>query len=84
MFPSLSLAQDIGLAILVGAVLVGIVGLGHLRRNRRSHPAEPAAFEGPSVIPAQRTSSAHPMESVELTEAEKEAFAGLIRAFPQR
>ncbi|MER5932270.1 hypothetical protein [Streptomyces sp. NPDC002054] len=84
MFPSISPVQQIGLAILVAAVLVWIVGLGHLRRNGRSRPAEPSAvFKGPSVIPAQRTSSAHPMESVELTEAEKEAFAGLIRAFPQ-
>ncbi|MFB7980663.1 hypothetical protein [Streptomyces vinaceus] len=47
-------------------------------------PPEPGAYEGVAVIPAQRSAAAHPMESVELTEAEEEAFAGLIRTLPLR
>ncbi|MFF3857656.1 hypothetical protein [Streptomyces sp. NPDC002209] len=82
MFPSISPAQEIGLAVLLVATLVWVFGLGHMVRGARSHHPEPGAFEGIAVIPAQRTAAAHPMESVELTEAEEEAFAGLIRTLP--
>ncbi|MEV7728150.1 hypothetical protein ACIRP0_17890 [Streptomyces sp. NPDC101733] len=82
MFPSISLAQEIGVAVLLVAALVWLVGLGHMLWDSRFHHPEPGAFEGLSVIPAQRTTSAHPMESVELTEAEQQAFAGLIRTIP--
>ncbi|MFE6842742.1 hypothetical protein [Streptomyces sp. NPDC057686] len=82
MFPSISAAQEIGLAVLLVATLVWVFGLGHMLWGARSHHPEPAAFEGITVIPAQRTAAAHPMESVELTEAEEEAFAGLIRTLP--
>ncbi|MFB7465375.1 hypothetical protein ACFCZ1_18100 [Streptomyces sp. NPDC056224] len=84
MFPSMSLAQEIGLALLIVAALAWVVGLGHMLRGSRSDLPEPAAYEGLPVIPAQRTSAAHPMESVELTEAEQQAFAGLIRTIPLR
>ncbi|MFD9410454.1 hypothetical protein ACFWBN_26040 [Streptomyces sp. NPDC059989] len=84
MFPSISLAQEIGLAVLLVAALVWVVGLGHMLWDSRFHHPEPGAFEGLSVIPAQRTAAAHPMESVELTEAEQQAFAGLIRTIPLR
>ncbi|MEV7615386.1 hypothetical protein [Streptomyces sp. NPDC089799] len=43
-------------------------------------PATPAIPAIPA-IPGQRTAAAHPMESVELTEAEEQAFAGLVRRF---
>ncbi|WP_405680087.1 hypothetical protein OG239_13655 [Streptomyces sp. NBC_00868] len=82
MFPSISLTQEIGLAVLLAAALVWLVGLGHMLRGSRLRHPEPGAFEGLSVIPAQRGAAAHPMEAVELTEAEKEAFAGLVRRIP--
>lgn len=79
MFPSISLAWEIGLAVLLVAALVWVIGLGHMLRDSRFHHPEPGAFEGLPAIPAQRGAAAHPMESVELTEAEQQAFAGLIR-----
>ncbi|MCY0941983.1 hypothetical protein [Streptomyces antarcticus] len=84
MFPSISLAQEIGLAVLFVAALVWVVGLGHMLWDSRFHHPEPGAFDGLSAIPVQRTRAAHPMESVELTEAEQQAFAGLIRTIPPR
>ncbi|MCX5196564.1 hypothetical protein OOK31_22185 [Streptomyces sp. NBC_00249] len=83
MFPSISLAQEIGLVVLFAAALVWVLGLGHMLWDSRFHHPEPGAYEGLPVIPAQRGRAAHPMESVELTEAEQQAFAGLIRTFPQ-
>ncbi|MEV6579355.1 hypothetical protein AB0M92_14510 [Streptomyces sp. NPDC051582] len=82
MFPSISLAQEIGLAVLLVAALVWVLGLGHMLWDSRFHHPEPAAHQGVAVIPAQRSAATHPMESVELTEAEEEAFAGLIRTLP--
>ncbi|MFD3541227.1 hypothetical protein ACFWUQ_17255 [Streptomyces sp. NPDC058662] len=82
MFPSISLVQEIGLAVLLVAALVRVAGLGHMLWDSRFHQPEPAAFEGLPAIPAQRTAAAHPMESVELTEAEQQAFAGLVRTLP--
>ncbi len=82
MFPSISPAQEIGLAVLLVAALVWVAGLGRIRRDSRSHHPEPGAGAGLAAgpaIPSQRGADAHPMESVELTEAEEEAFAGLIR-----
>ncbi|MFJ6795937.1 hypothetical protein [Streptomyces sp. NPDC091268] len=84
MFPSISLAQEIGLAVLFVAAVLWVVGLGHMLWDSRFHHPEPGAFEGLAVIPAQRGLAAHPMESVELTEAEQQAFAGLIRTIPLR
>ncbi len=81
MFPSISLAQEIGLAVLLVAAIVWVTGLGHMLWDSRFHQPEPAA-EGLPMIPAQRGSAGHPMESVELTEAEKQAFAGLVRTIP--
>ncbi|MFI5637099.1 hypothetical protein ACIA8H_06695 [Streptomyces goshikiensis] len=84
MFPSLSPAQEIGLAVLLVATLVWVLGRGHVPRDGRFHRAEPIApFDGLSAIPAQRGTAAHPMESVQLTEAEEQAFAGLIRSLPR-
>ncbi|MEU9029219.1 hypothetical protein [Streptomyces sp. NPDC048383] len=84
MFPSISPAQEIGLAVLFVAALVWIVGLGHMLWDSRFHHPEPAAYEGLPIIPAQRGPQGHPMESVELTEAEQQAFAGLIRTIAPR
>ncbi|MEU2454712.1 hypothetical protein ABZ605_32075 [Streptomyces sp. NPDC012765] len=82
MFPSISLAQEIGLAVLLVAAIVWVTGLGHMLWGSRFQQPEPAAGEGLPMIPAQRGSAGHPMESVELTEAEKQAFAGLVRTIP--
>ncbi|MGW6705125.1 hypothetical protein ACWGDE_09560 [Streptomyces sp. NPDC054956] len=82
MFPSISLAQEIGIAVLLVAAVVWLIGLGHMLWDSRFHHPEPGAFEGLAVIPAQRSSAAHPLESVELTEAEQQAFAGLVRTIP--
>ncbi|MFD8637396.1 hypothetical protein [Streptomyces sp. NPDC059533] len=82
MFPSISLAQEIGLAVLLVAAVVWVLGLGHMLWDSRFHHPEPGALDGLAVIPAQRGVAAHPMEAVELTEAEKEAFAGLVRRIP--
>ncbi|MFB6481650.1 hypothetical protein ACFCXF_18520 [Streptomyces virginiae] len=82
MLPSISLAQEIGLAVLLVAAIVSFTGLRHLRGDARFAHAEPAAAESLPMIPSQRGSAGHPMESVELTEAEKQAFAGLIRTIP--
>ncbi|MEV6679529.1 hypothetical protein AB0N09_22130 [Streptomyces erythrochromogenes] len=83
MFPSISLAQEIGLAVLFVAALVWVAGLGHMLWDSRFHqPETGGAVEALPMIPAQRTRAAHPMESVQLTEAEEQAFAGLIRTIP--
>ncbi|MFD5621044.1 hypothetical protein [Streptomyces yangpuensis] len=83
MFPSISLAQEIGLAVLLVAALVWVVGLVHMLWDSRFHRPEPGGtVEALPMIPAQRTSASHPMESVQLTEAEEQAFAGLIRTIP--
>ncbi len=78
MLPSISLAQEIGLAVLLVAAIVWLTGLRRMREDSHFPSSGPAA-EGLPMIPAQRGSTAHPMESVELTEAEKQAFAGLVR-----
>ncbi|MFG2709772.1 hypothetical protein ACGFX2_04330 [Streptomyces goshikiensis] len=84
MLPSISLAQEIGLAALFVATLAWVFGRGHVPRDGRFHRPEPAAaFEGLAAIPPQRGAAAHPMESVQLTEAEEQAFAGLVRTLPR-
>ncbi|MEV7415106.1 hypothetical protein [Streptomyces sp. NPDC089919] len=82
MFTSMSLAQEIGLAVLLVAALVWVLGLGHMLWDSRFHHPEPGAFDGLATIPAQRGVASHPMESVELTEEEQRAFAGLVRSIP--
>ncbi|RSS84030.1 hypothetical protein [Streptomyces sp. WAC06614] len=82
MFPSITLAQEIGLAVLLVAALVWVIGLGHMMWDSRFHHPEPGAFDGLTVIPTQRAAATHPLETVELTEAEEQAFAGLVRSFP--
>ncbi|MEU6311741.1 hypothetical protein [Streptomyces sp. NPDC047014] len=82
MLPSISLAQEIGLGVLLVAVLVWVLGLGRLMRGGRAHRAEPAVRQGLPMIPAQRVAAGHPMETVQLTEAEEQAFAGLVRTIP--
>ncbi|MGG8408170.1 hypothetical protein ACM614_16985 [Streptomyces sp. 12297] len=82
MFTSISLAQQIGLGVLLVAALVWVLGLGHMLWDSRFHHPEPGAYEGLAVIPAQRSAAGHPMERVQLTPEEQEAFAGLVRTIP--
>ncbi|MFJ9077899.1 hypothetical protein ACIRO3_22025 [Streptomyces sp. NPDC102278] len=82
MFPSITLVQEIGIAVLLVAALVWVVGLGHILWDGRFHQPQPGAFQGLSTIPTQRGPAGHPMESVELTEEEEQAFAGLVRSIP--
>ncbi|MFC9584888.1 hypothetical protein ACFVJ8_18930 [Streptomyces yangpuensis] len=82
MFPSISFAQEIGLAVLLVAALVSVAGLGRMLWDSRFPQPETGAVEALPMIPAQRGSAGHPMESVQLTEAEEQAFAGLIRTIP--
>ncbi|MER6389470.1 hypothetical protein ACFXEL_19740 [Streptomyces sp. NPDC059382] len=82
MFPSITLVQEIGIAVLLVAALVWVIGLGHVLWDGRIHHSGQDAFEGLSTIPTQRGPAGHPMESVELTEEEEQAFAGLVRTIP--
>ncbi|MFD7625314.1 hypothetical protein ACFV7Q_04580 [Streptomyces sp. NPDC059851] len=83
MLPSISPAQVIGLAVLLVAVIVWLAGFGRMLWGARLHHPEPeprTGFAGLGAIPAQRRRETHPMETVELTEAEEEAFASLVRS----
>ncbi|MEU7041281.1 hypothetical protein AB0A77_09485 [Streptomyces varsoviensis] len=104
MFAADALPQQIGLAVLLAAIVFLVVGLV---RNARRGTMSPLPWASPSQAgetppaersptsatpadpavpadPAQSTPSAAsaappPRESVELTPAEREAFAGLVR-----
>ncbi|MBW5483556.1 hypothetical protein [Streptomyces bambusae] len=97
MFPSISLVQEVGFAVLLVAALVWVIGLGHVLWGSRLHrPAGGEAegldpglpdgrcdTDGLTAIPRQRGRASHPMERVQLTEAEEQAFAGLVRSLPR-
>ncbi|CAL9544386.1 hypothetical protein SUDANB105_04288 [Streptomyces sp. enrichment culture] len=82
-----SILQLGGVAFLVLAAVAWVVGLTRLLRQVRSRPATgtgpraAAARTGTrllAALPEQRR-SAPELESVELTPAEQDAFAGLVR-----
>ncbi|WP_454330403.1 hypothetical protein [Streptomyces glaucescens] len=81
-----SILQLGGVAFLVLAAVAWVVGLTRLLRQVRSRPAagtgtRAAARTGTrplAALPEQRR-SAPELESVELTPAEQDAFAGLVR-----
>jgi hypothetical protein len=85
-FPSVSLAQEAGLAVLFLVALAWVAGFGRMLWGARLHRPEPvaAAPEGLAALPSQRVAAGHPLETVELTEAEEEAFAGLVRTIALR
>jgi len=63
-----SILQSLGVAVLAFAAVVWVLGLvGLVRRGRTLH-----------ALPHQRRAPPH-RESVELTPAERDAFAGLVR-----
>ncbi|MEV0277791.1 hypothetical protein AB0I22_15625 [Streptomyces sp. NPDC050610] len=94
MFAADALPQQIGLAVLLAAIVFLVVGLVRNARRGTASPlpwaspqppaeapgAEPSALATPATPAASAMpATPHPMESVELTPAEREAFAGLVR-----
>jgi hypothetical protein len=73
-----SILQLGGVAFLVVAAVVWVAGLTRLLRQGRPQPAARTGARPLAVIPEQRR-SAPELESVELTPAEQDAFAGLVR-----
>ncbi|MFE7121725.1 hypothetical protein ACFU99_40480 [Streptomyces sp. NPDC057654] len=97
MFAADALPRQIGLAVLLAAIVFLVVGLVRNARRGTASPlpwavpgqsaetppdvsSTPAAPETPTPSAAPSTpATPHPMESVELTPAEQEAFADLVR-----
>jgi hypothetical protein len=78
-----SILQWAGVAVLALAAVVWVAGLTHLlRRSRVEAPGArdmtPSARPALPALPRQRQAGPD-RESVELTPAEKAAFAGLVR-----
>ncbi|CAL9473176.1 hypothetical protein [Streptomyces sp. enrichment culture] len=76
-----SILQWVGVAVLASAAAVCVTGLARVLRRGRGE--DTARDPGPTVLPAlPRQRQAGPdLESVELTPAERAAFAGLVRQF---
>ncbi|MGW0731496.1 hypothetical protein [Streptomyces sp. NPDC002851] len=77
MFDQISILQQIGLAVLLAATVVWVVGL--VRRLRRDRFEVTVWREAKDLRALPRQRSHHPAESTELTAAERDAFAGLVR-----
>jgi hypothetical protein len=75
---SVSILQSLGVALLAFATVVWLIGLGRLLRRARSGAALWGTDPTLHALPHQRRTAPH-LESVELTPAEKAAFAGLVR-----
>ncbi|MFG2889813.1 hypothetical protein [Streptomyces sp. NPDC048248] len=85
MHPSVALLQQIGFAVLLVALVVWVAGLLRLmRRERDEAPAGGGAKELLDSVPRQTGPAGPPSESVQLSEAEREAFAGLVRQLTSR
>ncbi|MFC7306209.1 hypothetical protein ACFQVC_18550 [Streptomyces monticola] len=76
MFDQISFLQQIGLSVLVVATVVWAVGL--VRMLRRDRFEVTVWREGQSLYAMPRQTS-HPVETVELSAAERDAFATLVR-----
>ncbi|MFD7661768.1 hypothetical protein [Streptomyces sp. NPDC059788] len=80
MFPSVPLLQQIGLAILLTVTVGWAVGQARIVRG---HRFEIPSTNGPRpllrAVPRQTGPAGPPSERVELSAAEREAFAGLVR-----
>ena len=75
---SVSILQSLGVALLAFAAAVWLIGLVRLLRRARSGAALWRTDPTLHALPRQRRTAPH-LESVELTPAEKDAFAGLVR-----
>jgi hypothetical protein len=73
-----TIPQLLGVAVLVLATVVRVVGLTRVLRRSRPGPARWPTAPGLSALPHQRQAAPR-RESVPLTPAEQDAFAGLVR-----
>ncbi|MFI2237048.1 hypothetical protein [Streptomyces chrestomyceticus] len=80
MLPSVPLLQQIGLAILLTVTVGWAVSQARLvRRHRFGSPAGNGTRPLLRAVPRQTGPAGPPSERVELSAAEREAFAGLVR-----
>ncbi|MET7681388.1 hypothetical protein [Streptomyces sp. NPDC005423] len=73
-----SMLQLAGAAVLALVTVVWVIALSRLLRHGRSGTSVWSAGHLPHALPGQRSGGPH-RESVELTSAERDAFAGLVR-----
>lgn len=71
--------QFLGWVFLAVAAVLWISGFARLHRHYRAHLAGQEGMGALGAMPRHR--SAPRLESVELTQAERDAFAGLVRQF---
>ncbi|MFI9049262.1 hypothetical protein [Streptomyces sp. NPDC053427] len=85
MLPSVSILQHVILAVLLVATVAWFVALARLVRRARTQPA--AGRGRPrrlNAVPRQTGPAGPPSECVELSAAEREAFAVLVRQLTGR
>ncbi|MFI6940335.1 hypothetical protein ACIBI4_13765 [Streptomyces sp. NPDC050418] len=89
MFDQISIVQQIGLAVLFVATVAWVAGLARLLRRDRFEIAAWREARRAGTLQAHldgipRQSVPHPVERVELTAEEHEAFAGLVRGLSDK
>ncbi|MFJ8310523.1 MULTISPECIES: hypothetical protein [unclassified Streptomyces] len=77
MAQNITIIQQIGLSVLAAASVAWVVGLVRILRRERADRAEWRAMR--TLRAVGRQSGPPAQEKVALTEAERDAFAGLIR-----
>ncbi|MFE9254461.1 hypothetical protein [Streptomyces sp. NPDC006879] len=86
MLPTLSPAAEIGFGVLLATAAIWVIRRSTPWGRRPSQTQRPATVSSPSSpavrIPGQRGVDGHPMERVELSPEEREAFEDLIRRMP--
>ncbi|MGH1556524.1 hypothetical protein ACRAWF_46620 [Streptomyces sp. L7] len=73
-----SILQLTGVAVLALATVAWVLGLTRILRRALAEPTVRHAAHPLHGLPGQRDTAPH-LESVELTPAERDAFAGLVR-----
>lgn len=73
-----SILQLTGVAVLALATVVWVIGLSRILRRSRFEATRWHSGHPLHALPNQREAGPH-LESVELTPAERDAFAGLVR-----
>ncbi|ELS54048.1 hypothetical protein [Streptomyces viridochromogenes] len=73
-----SFLQLLGAAVLALAAVLWVIGLSRVLRRARAESSPRRPGSALSALPHQRQ-AAPELEAVELTPAERDAFAGLIR-----
>ncbi|MEV0368350.1 hypothetical protein AB0I10_00700 [Streptomyces sp. NPDC050636] len=85
MLPAVSILQLIGFAVLLVAMVTWVTGLVRLSRRERAEASGRLRRQQLlSSVPRQAGPGGPPWESVELSAAEREAFAGLVRRLTRR